>query len=395
MSALRPSFRLRRKARCGKLRFSILGDSVSTYEGINPPDYAVFYRDDNRVLTRILSPEDCWWMQLIRACGGTLGVNGSFSGSTVSGYGFPAACSDRRIEDLCRNGTPDIILVCIGGNDFARGYEIGFINDPDDTPLDEGYFADAFTSMLTKLKARYPKALILCRTLARTTIEGRCEWVYPEMYNGRYPREAYNDAIRTICSIQRVPLLDFAAEGVVYETFDGSHPTWRGHHTYAQAWIRAFSRLFSPVLQDTHLSIPDYDPPVETVLFARLAADTPFVTRQDWLIITESGYMRQIHRTKEGTVCRSYLEDAIIARNFLGSLPPSCTLRETFCGRDTPYGADNCDCWELSIHFASGHVRHIWCRRGQEDICPYPIRKYFASASMLTQFSIPFPWEAE
>lgn len=386
------SFRLRQKARQGSLRISILGDSVATYKGLNPPGYAVYYQNDNLIHSRMISPEDCWWMQLLRACGGTLGVNGSYSGSTVSGYVFPAACSQRRIDDLGQNGEPDIILVCVGENDFGHGYEIGFINDPADTPLDEGYFADAFTLMLTRLRKRYPQSLILCRTLARTTIESRCGWVYPELFNGKYPREAYNDAIRTICAIQGVTLLDFAAQGLTYETTDGSHPTWRGHHTYARAWIDALSNLFSCTFLPRPIPAPDYDPPIQAILFARETPRPHSPAREDWLLVDHSGYMRQLHRTSDGLVTHSYPEEEIIVRSFLASLLAPDSTRETYCGTQTPYGGDDADFWEISVCFASGRSRHVWCRRGQEHLCPHPIRKHFAAASMLTVFHTPFPW---
>ena len=51
--------------------FSVFGDSISTYEGFEPAsDYAVFYQEENQRRAGISSPEQTWWMQVIRGFGG-------------------------------------------------------------------------------------------------------------------------------------------------------------------------------------------------------------------------------------------------------------------------------------------------------------------------------------
>ena len=68
-----------------KLRFSILGDSISTFSGYSEPAGAEFYDAEKKVLSRVTSQKDTWWGRTIEALGGTLLVNNSFSGSTVCG----------------------------------------------------------------------------------------------------------------------------------------------------------------------------------------------------------------------------------------------------------------------------------------------------------------------
>ena len=38
--------------------FSVLGDSISTFEGYNPADYAVFYDRDRKLGSGIITAED-------------------------------------------------------------------------------------------------------------------------------------------------------------------------------------------------------------------------------------------------------------------------------------------------------------------------------------------------
>ena len=53
-------------------KFSIMGDSISTYEGYNPFLYDVFYTEERAALAGLRSADDTWWMQVIHAFGGEL-----------------------------------------------------------------------------------------------------------------------------------------------------------------------------------------------------------------------------------------------------------------------------------------------------------------------------------
>ena len=99
-------------------RFCVLGDSISTFEGYTP-NSAVFFDPYVQRLAGISGVEDTWWMQVIQGLGGVLGTNNSYSGCTVYGTRLTAGCSDHRADALARNGTPEVILIHIGGNDCA------------------------------------------------------------------------------------------------------------------------------------------------------------------------------------------------------------------------------------------------------------------------------------
>ena len=61
-------------------RFSVLGDSISTFDGYSEPDYAVFYDITHKLESGVLGPADTWWGRVIEHFGGELLVNNSFSG---------------------------------------------------------------------------------------------------------------------------------------------------------------------------------------------------------------------------------------------------------------------------------------------------------------------------
>ncbi len=221
--------------------FSILGDSISTLEGCNPPDYAVFYNRDTMYRAGILSPADTWWGKVIDALGGRLLVNDSFSGSTVvwhpsyeiESYG----CSDARTGGLAKDGqAPDVIMVYLGTNDWGCGIRV--LPERGETSL--AVFANAYGEMLKKLKINYPDAEIWCLTLMQSTWSAEPRFVFPVRCGGWHIDE-YNDAIRACAKKANCTLID-TAKTVPYDTIDGLHPNAHGMQTIADAVLRGWER---------------------------------------------------------------------------------------------------------------------------------------------------------
>lgn len=79
---------------------SILGDSISTYNGFNPHGYAVFYDEEMQKRNGLNSVYDTWWAKVNQELRAYLCVNNSYSGSRVSGMDFPAGCCLERIMHL-------------------------------------------------------------------------------------------------------------------------------------------------------------------------------------------------------------------------------------------------------------------------------------------------------
>ena len=59
---------------------SILGDSISTFEGYIPEGYLAYYPGNDMTLDDV---NDTWWMKMLQNTGMELLVNGSWSGSLV------------------------------------------------------------------------------------------------------------------------------------------------------------------------------------------------------------------------------------------------------------------------------------------------------------------------
>ena len=105
------------------LKFSIMGDSISTFEGCTPDGYTLFYNDERLETSGVTSPSDTWWSHVARALGGEILADDAWSGSMVDGAGFPAAKSPERAEALLGEDgqTPDVVITFIGINDYGWG----------------------------------------------------------------------------------------------------------------------------------------------------------------------------------------------------------------------------------------------------------------------------------
>lgn len=213
---------------------SILGDSVSTFQGYTPKGYSVYYDRYMQEYNGLKNVSDTWWDRVIQSMHGRLCVNNSYSGSKVTGDTFPAAACEERLQNLgTPEYSPDYILIYAGFNDFASGTELI-------SSLDTYGFEDAYDQVLRTLRKNYPQAKILCGTLMRTQIRGDRLWQFPEYWAG-IGLEDYNNVIRWVTQENQCVLADLARGSERYETLDGAHPTVEGHHTIAESWIRCLT----------------------------------------------------------------------------------------------------------------------------------------------------------
>lgn len=210
---------------------SILGDSISTYDGWSEPPHLVFYDAYHCRLAGLSSVKDTWWMRVIRHLGGQLGVNCSGAGTLITGVGPSAGCSERRTGCLDRNGVPDQILVSMGANDWAFGVPLGELDEPSGPRS----FSGACHLMLHRLREHYPAADIVVATLphAADPVEG------PLFFNAESagPTAPYNQILRAAAADTGCRIADLAAMDGAYSTIDGVHPDRNGMAQLSQWWL--------------------------------------------------------------------------------------------------------------------------------------------------------------
>lgn len=215
--------------------FSVLGDSISTLEGRNPSEYAVFYDWDHCCMANVFSIGDTWWGQVIEALGGFILQNNSYSGSRVTkdpeceieSY----ACSDERTSRL---GTyeydPDVVMILMGLNDFGAGARI----EPTEEENGISVFSVAYDTMLKKIKCNYPQAEIWCLTLPYGYESIAPNERKPLIRHGKHLRE-YCEAIRICAETNGCKTVDIFRPDDPYDTIDGYHPNNSGMKTLSSA----------------------------------------------------------------------------------------------------------------------------------------------------------------
>lgn len=232
----------------GKI-ISIMGDSISTYDGWIPNSegkddgtgtlmHAVFYPNYGSYVNNV---NMTWWHKLIfDKFKAKLGVNESWSGSFVgnnkdANSATPTSCHApgndtgpdtcmagmTRIKRLSANGTPDIIYVYGGTNDIAQpgtpGESLGSFNSSTDystvdtTTIKWTTFVDAYRTMLQRMQYLYPKSKII--VLLPT---------YCVSYYNRANLDAWVEQIKNICDYFGINYIDLRACGITWSNSDSS-----------------------------------------------------------------------------------------------------------------------------------------------------------------------------
>lgn len=242
-----------------KRLFSVYGDSISTYEGVTPDGWSIFYTGEQREATGVQTPADTWWMQVINHFDGELLANAAWSGCVCEGNVFPQGASERRIAALERDGkAPDDILIYIGINDYGWGSAYAQIcggspNAPAELVAscpDKGNvaglapdgavekFAASYRRMLRTMHEKWPNAHIWAATLLPGRVKGAVRSTSPRWFRGICVDE-YNKAIHSAAADEpNCTPVDAAALGFDYEAIDGTHPTNRGMKQLAAMYIR-------------------------------------------------------------------------------------------------------------------------------------------------------------
>ena len=255
---------------------SILGDSISTFEGVsNNGEYNstiaggnVYYHGNDR---GGVQRADTWWQQTIDQLGLTLLVNNSWSGSAISHTrsSAPAAYIARAVnlhnDHPDDPADPDIVAVFLGTNDFSDDIKnqndykrLGSTPDYDTliTENQDGTYtyatpttvAEAYAVMIHKITVRYPNAELYCLSLLPRENQSDSQENYTLSYNemfksiaerfGGYFVDQYHDSGITEHS------LNFD-----YYMFDSLHPAQTGMDAMTTTLVSALQThsRYSPV----------------------------------------------------------------------------------------------------------------------------------------------------
>lgn len=139
------------------VKFSVLGDSYSAFEGTTDPDSNDFWQGYPEI--GITEQEQMWWHQVADSAGWLLEKNNSFSGSLISNVNasdyYGPFSFIRRMDNL---GNPDVIFILGGANDVRFEVPFGDYVYSDWTEEQLCTFRPALAYLFDNLKRLYPKA---------------------------------------------------------------------------------------------------------------------------------------------------------------------------------------------------------------------------------------------
>lgn len=214
---------------------SILGDSISTFDGYLPAGNETYYPNGT-----VTSVYDTWWKKLIDALGMSLNVNNSWTGTRVTTTaGSDSAGCGSRAEAL--GTTPDVIIIWMGINDFINGVDLGTYDGSTAIPVTTTTFREAYSIMLNKVLTAYKSAEVWVCTLPQ------CERVgsegFPEINSDGVAIVEFNKAIEELARAFGVKVLDHNRCGLTYQNMsvynpDELHPNRYGHSLIANNDIR-------------------------------------------------------------------------------------------------------------------------------------------------------------
>lgn len=187
---------------------AILGDLYSTFHNYVTPDtnYVWYHIPVLTDKTDVSEVTQTWWHKFVSENGYKLGVNNSFSGSTICYRGYRGEdYKDRSfITRMPYLGNPDIIFIFGATNDSWAGVPIGEYVYSGWTDEQLYSFRPGLACLLKNIKERYPNVDI-----------------YFIMNDGL--SDAINESIRNLCGHYSVPLIEL--EGISKQA---GHPDVKG-----------------------------------------------------------------------------------------------------------------------------------------------------------------------
>ena len=195
--------------------YSIIGDSISTYFSYIPTGYAYFYPYPTAEMN---SFNLTWWMKTIRALGGSLFLNNSYSGSCVgAGVSSDSSNENRLSKLIIQKHTPDYIIIYMGSNDCASRFTVE-------------HFKEAYKKMMQYIDTNCPDSTMLLMTLPKSNL-----------YSNDL-RQVYNTAIRELAIEFNVPVIEAANLDLAGYCVDAAHPTIEGMERIKEELMKFFNQ---------------------------------------------------------------------------------------------------------------------------------------------------------
>ena len=205
------------------LKISVLGDSISSYQGTSVGN--AYYSS-----SKIPSVNSMWWKQLCSITGAEPLVIDAYASSCCAvasadwTSGITPAVDNSRCKALHTGNSasgnrvdPDMILIAMGLNDFQANVPLGSWDGHE--PLassDTATWRGAYANMLLRIHTEYPDALIFCLS-PWFFVRGNSDGV--NVNSGGNTYQDFEDALKEVCELMGGVFIDASNFGFTRQNY--------------------------------------------------------------------------------------------------------------------------------------------------------------------------------
>lgn len=194
-------------------KFSLIGDSISTYQDFVPTGYATFYPYPTADVNDV---NQTWWMQAFNQIGGSMFINNSYSGSCVAVGGSSSSNNINRLQELVvSNQYADVIVIFMGSNDCN-----------DRSGVTASNFEKQYREMLEKITSLCENAEVILCTLPDSNL-----------YSDERQIE-FNVIITKIAEDNNLKVISLDKVNLTPHLIDSAHPNTSGMTAIAEQVVK-------------------------------------------------------------------------------------------------------------------------------------------------------------
>lgn len=194
-------------------KFSLIGDSISTYQDFVPAGYDTFYPYPTADVNDV---NQTWWMQAFNKIGASLFINNSYSGSCVAAGGSSSSNNINRLQELVvSNQYADVIVIFMGSNDCN-----------DRSGVTASNFEKQYREMLEKIATLCENAEVILCTLPDSNL-----------YSDERQIE-FNKIITNIAGDNNLKVVSLDKVNLTPHLIDSAHPGTSGMTAIAEQVVK-------------------------------------------------------------------------------------------------------------------------------------------------------------
>lgn len=245
---------------------SVMGDSISAYQGYIPDGYDYYYTGSNHDVSDV---SEMWWSVVCARTGMNRCIINAYSGSGVTQLEDSSHVNKVPMSNAARcaalsdaNHTPDVIVIMGGLNDYAyaqSGQSAPLEWDGTSEPVDLASFTQQYAIMIKQIQTNYPNAsIVACCTNFSLRGDSNGYTRTHTVGTTKYTQYDYDTAIEHVCGLMNIPYIDISRigfnPGSYYNAYasDSStiptHPNARGQKVLGAYVADRLTEILGPIM---------------------------------------------------------------------------------------------------------------------------------------------------